>query len=249
MRYEAHTEVMGEYRIRIVSDEDPQNPRTDCDGHAGKMICWHNRYNLGDKEKEYDDIEEFQHVAEKEGFFVLPLYLYDHSGITMSTGAFSCPWDSGQVGFIYCKPFDALEYFGIKIDLAAIPDNPDVSLDDYRDLGKTAQARVDASYKRYRKFYLKLLGKENVEILLSHMKGEVETYDHYLTGNVYGYIVEEKIPYEKKNLKTNEVEQIDEWEEVDSCWGFYGDYEKGALEEARSIVKHLMEKETEKEIA
>jgi hypothetical protein len=33
---------------------------------------------------------------------LLPLYLYDHSGITMSTGRFSCPWDSGQVGFIYC---------------------------------------------------------------------------------------------------------------------------------------------------
>jgi hypothetical protein len=28
------------------------------------------------------------------------LYLYDHSGISMSVGKFSCPWDSGQVGFI-----------------------------------------------------------------------------------------------------------------------------------------------------
>jgi hypothetical protein len=35
-------------------------------------------------------------------FIILPLYLYDHSGITISTGRFSCPWDSGQVGFIYC---------------------------------------------------------------------------------------------------------------------------------------------------
>ena len=31
----------------------------------------------------------------------LPMYLYDHSGITMSCAAFSCPWDSGQVGIIY----------------------------------------------------------------------------------------------------------------------------------------------------
>lgn len=31
----------------------------------------------------------------------LPLYLYDHSGLTMSTAAFHCPWDSGQVGWIY----------------------------------------------------------------------------------------------------------------------------------------------------
>lgn len=34
-------------------------------------------------------------------YIILPLYLYEHSGITMSTGQFSCPWDSGQVGWIY----------------------------------------------------------------------------------------------------------------------------------------------------
>ena len=35
------------------------------------------------------------------GCVLLPLYLYDHSGITMNTGGFSCPWDSGQVGWIF----------------------------------------------------------------------------------------------------------------------------------------------------
>lgn len=30
-----------------------------------------------------------------------PLYLYDHGGITISAGKFSCPWDSGQVGWQY----------------------------------------------------------------------------------------------------------------------------------------------------
>ena len=32
---------------------------------------------------------------------MLPLSLFDHSGITMNTTGFSCPWDSGQVGWIY----------------------------------------------------------------------------------------------------------------------------------------------------
>ena len=32
---------------------------------------------------------------------IRPLYLYDHGGITISAGAFSCPWDSGQVGWQY----------------------------------------------------------------------------------------------------------------------------------------------------
>ena len=36
-----------------------------------------------------------------EKYLSLPLYLYDHSGITMRCAPFSCPWDSGQVGIIY----------------------------------------------------------------------------------------------------------------------------------------------------
>ena len=39
-----------------------------------------------------------------DGFVFLPLYLFDHSGITMNTSGFSCPWDSGQVGWIFCTP-------------------------------------------------------------------------------------------------------------------------------------------------
>lgn len=31
----------------------------------------------------------------------LPLYLLDHSGLSISTGSFGDPWDSGQVGWIY----------------------------------------------------------------------------------------------------------------------------------------------------
>lgn len=45
-------------------------------------------------------------------FVVLPLYLYDHSGLTMNTTGFSCPWDSGQVGWIYVSREDALTELG-----------------------------------------------------------------------------------------------------------------------------------------
>lgn len=58
-------------------------------------------------------------ALEAAGLIVLPLHLYDHSGITMSTGGFSCPWDSGQVGYIYVTP-KALEeeYKGSGMDPA-----------------------------------------------------------------------------------------------------------------------------------
>ena len=44
------------------------------------------------------------------------------------------------------------------------------------------------------------------------MEDEVHTYDMYLTGEVYGLIVEELVD-----------EEDDEWNETDSCWGFYND--------------------------
>ena len=95
------------YTINIYSDDDPMNPRTECD-NLGTMLCYHGRYTLGDADPVYksddqngwDELEE-KLIKEQHAVVVLPLYLYDHSGITMNTGGFSCSWDSGQVGFIY----------------------------------------------------------------------------------------------------------------------------------------------------
>ena len=46
--------------------------------------------------------------------FILPLFLRDHSGITMRTVPFSCPWDSGQVGFIYVTKDAVRKEWGVK---------------------------------------------------------------------------------------------------------------------------------------
>lgn len=43
---------------------------------------------------------------------ILPLYLYDHSGITMNTTGFSCRWDSGQVGWIYATKDEIRKEYG-----------------------------------------------------------------------------------------------------------------------------------------
>lgn len=89
--------------VRVLRSTDPLNPREDGDS-LGVMVCFHRRYHLGDK-KTYHTPEGFEaspefRKAQKSGL-ILPLYLYDHGGITMRTYPFDCPWDSGQVGFIY----------------------------------------------------------------------------------------------------------------------------------------------------
>lgn len=45
--------------------------------------------------------QNVERVLRSDVAICLPIYLYDHSGITISHGAFSCPWDSGQVGWHY----------------------------------------------------------------------------------------------------------------------------------------------------
>jgi hypothetical protein len=97
---------MKKYELKIEHDDDPMNPRTEWD-NLGTMICFHKGYNLGDKTEykssDYESWEELKDaIIENEGeVIILPLYLYDHSGITISTSPFSCRWDSGQIGYIF----------------------------------------------------------------------------------------------------------------------------------------------------
>ena len=91
--------------FKIFYDETPENPRSW--DNISTMICFHRRYNLGDNHdynsSDYDNWNELKKQIEKDHDIavILPLYLYDHSGITISTSPFSCDWDSGQVGFIF----------------------------------------------------------------------------------------------------------------------------------------------------
>lgn len=100
--------VDGKRKVEIHIDEDCGSPR-EWD-NLGVMCCWHKRYSLGDADSTSDfDIDEYDSFdAMIEGEFgekdvVLPLYMYDHSGITISTSPFGCGWDSGQLGFIYVR--------------------------------------------------------------------------------------------------------------------------------------------------
>lgn len=42
---------------------------------------------------------------------ILPVYMYDHSGITLNTTGFSCGWDSGEVGYIAVTKREAKKQF------------------------------------------------------------------------------------------------------------------------------------------
>jgi hypothetical protein len=107
----------------LIQDNEPINPRED--ENLGTMICFHRRYTLGDKTELNSDMfngweELYNHlIKEKKAIIILPLYLYDHSSISMKVGSFQgllpqghAEFDSGQVGFIYCTK-DDLKRIGI----------------------------------------------------------------------------------------------------------------------------------------
>jgi hypothetical protein len=150
--------------VTIYYDEDAESPRKW--DNFGTMICSHKNYILGDEQFNPDDYDGWeglkQHLIKERGaVIVLPLGLYDHSGITMYVGDSHDRWDGGQVGFIYCTQEAVDQYKGTP--------------------------------------------EENLKNAEACLKQEVETYDHYLTGEVYGFTI--------INQRTGE--------EVDSCWDFY----------------------------
>lgn len=93
-------------RLTIEYDTDTMNPREDDCGLGSRMVCFHRRYNLPNEENfnhnDYNTWEEMEQAIRKENDIavILPVWMYDHSGISLSTGR-TCSWDSGQVGFIY----------------------------------------------------------------------------------------------------------------------------------------------------
>lgn len=91
--------------LKILVDENPESPRNW--DNLGVCAFFHSRYDFGDKVKfssnDFDSWTEMKEAIVKDfdGAIVLSVYMLDHSGITIATTPFSCPWDSGQLGFIY----------------------------------------------------------------------------------------------------------------------------------------------------
>lgn len=180
--------------LKIYYDQNAESPR-EWD-NIGTIAYKHDHYNLGEEKIDdpidwlisilgYNDIDNYKPTvlapanyevgynnatlrfleAEfMEKFPALPIYLYDHSGQTISTKPFSCPWDSGQVGYIYATPEKINEI------------NPE---------------------------------DKSKEKILEYLQGEIDTFDQYIRGEVYGF---EEFASEKDAEDDNTT---------DSCWGFY----------------------------
>lgn len=60
------------------------------------------------------NIDKLITAALEKHYIMLPIYLYDHSGITIRTAPFTSPWDSGQVGYIFVSKRKIQAEYGFK---------------------------------------------------------------------------------------------------------------------------------------
>lgn len=196
----------GDKILVIEQDLNPIDPR-EWD-NMGTMICFHRRYDLGDKHdykssdfNGWEEVEEHLY-KEEDAIVVLPLYLYDHSGLRMKVGSFNgllpqghARFDSGQVGFIYAT--------------------------------KDALIGWDREHKD--KYYPE---KTDEQIIQKVLISEIETYDQYLSGDIHGFTLYEVTTcdlghehrehidscwgfYDRKSLLEHAgIDDLEEWEEA-----------------------------------
>ena len=187
------------YIINVEQDEYSDSPREW--SNVGIIAYKHSRYLLGE-ETINDPIEWLidklnlselsvqriwtKYATEREVFnylekrffreyAALPVYLYDHSGITINTCGFSCPWDSGKIGYIYA----------------------------------TKESCKEIGVENFSKRKIKNI-----------LEQEIETFDQYITGDVYRYAIQDK-----------------DGVIIDSCCGIYGEDE--AINDAKVVIDYI----------
>lgn len=136
-----------EYALWIQTDTEPCHPRNDCI-NMDIMFCLHPRYTLGDERPETTFTEFWENIAAecmpaadlvksylknksitdnriadiqnltKDHLVYLPIWLYDHSGISISCGERTYPYndafDSSLLGYIVMFKTTAIRDIGYK---------------------------------------------------------------------------------------------------------------------------------------
>lgn len=219
------------YKLTVERDDMPESPR-EWD-NLTTMVCWHRRYSLGDKHH-FDTVNDMlEDLAYQSGvqydedintpdlmtklspyYLIKPLYLYDHSGITMSTSdgyPYNDRWDAGCVGYVYISKEDV---FNNLVEYVLDENGERIKVEHKHENGQSTY-----SYKTTP------ITEENWRKRASEcIDDEVKIYDLYLRGDVYGYILEKEVVVEEKCPHCDEIiKSYTELEDVDSCWGFYDD--------------------------
>lgn len=111
-----HTEEYKGHTIEIHVDNDPPNP-ADWDNLGKIAYLRRSRYALGYEAISDTEMEQLATKIKRGEYIGLPVFSYVHSGSTIraaEANPFSCPWDSGQSGYVFVEKAKALKEYGRK---------------------------------------------------------------------------------------------------------------------------------------
>lgn len=229
-------------KIKLYYDEDASNPRKEFD-NLSTMLCAHDRYDLGDEKIRGED-QAIIRISEEDGVTVKCsqcgatlendgdswfVWIKDDEGDDVEQ--YECEKGeptvhrSGEVEPGWHDP----ELIGVEILNLYLYDHSGITMRTSRfsDPWDSGQVGViflthETVRKEWRESSGELTDEQVVEKALACLEAEVETYDQYLTGDIYGFVVVDS-----------------EGETLDSCWGFYG--MKVAEEDAKSTAEYYVD--------
>ena len=182
----------GSCRIHVRREEDPESPRTW--DNSWKWYTNHRRYGFDSedgKTLKVDDIYDDNDRLDGESM---------HDAILRQ-----------HPEFLDVQPIYLYDHSGIAISLKSFSDPWDSGV------GAIAVITKEQARKDFKDAPDEDTLKERAYVWL---EGEVEAYDRYLQGEVYGYVVEGP-----------------SGDEIDSCWGYYEEPEEVAKEATGVISK------------
>lgn len=228
----------GKYLVEVVRDEYVDSPRKEMD-NLSTMYCWHKRYSLGDSDKapdailrgllnslSYDDMVQkindnmnirIESEVNDEGYDCHTTYI---NGKEFST----CFSTEEIYDDIVCDIGDFLSFSEVREFIAKLVpvmrtlylyDHSGLSISGSTFHGRAQHASWDSGIVGIAIVTAEDLKKNAVTVEQAEraIDSEIETYDMYLNGDVYGVTISEVSKCEC--CGHNEVEV------VDSCFGFY----------------------------
>jgi hypothetical protein len=212
--------------IKIFQDQDYFSPRTFFD-NLGTMVCWYKKYEIGDKH-DFSSENFFRELATEIDPTIEERIEYWESG----NGLKKLIDKHGHIK-AYCIVEDNIQNIVSKVienNVIYLPihmyDHSGVTIRTtpfscHWDSGQLGFIYVTKE-KIKKEFQVKRVSKRLFKRVEEFLQAEVKIENDSLTGNVYGFVITDK-----------------EDEKIDSCWGFFGDYNKDCVPAAKNVIDNI----------
>lgn len=244
------TKEVGDYRIKVYYDNDPECPITNWDMFGSYFFEYSDVHQLHDEcnwktffyDNKHDlrdviDAIVMKHIKQKDIIEYLKKGKANELSFTYNRS--SRLWElkdkTNSYVWEYFDPIDlkSFDYRGELIENLDDEDllniiakyGKDVVAIEWSSLGYSQGDYVKGiAYATKEEYDNEICNKEGdwKENCIKALNDEVESIGMWMWGDVKGYVLEKKVAFTKKyEDESREDDECEEWEKVDSCWGFY----------------------------